>query len=64
MTEQNRLALGEPALVAEPRRNFFAGDSIGDWCGTLTDEVQLSLARAVAHTRQVVGDDAQAGDAA
>ena len=39
MTEQNRLAFGKPALVAEPRRDFFADDSIGDRCGALTDKV-------------------------
>ena len=37
MTEQNRLALGEPALVAEPGRYLFTGYCIWDRFGALAD---------------------------
>ena len=59
MTKQNRLAFCEPALMAKPRQNLLAGDRVGDGFRTFADQIQLALARAIAHAGEIVRNDSE-----
>ena len=63
VTKKNRLAFCQPALVAKPRQDFFAGNSVGDGLRALTYQVQLAFAGAIAHPGEVVGNHPQASHA-